>query len=81
MTEPFQVDMEYVLLVNIAEDDVPSNLFDSVAELELILIQVDSEELDDESQEIYCDSESKFDIYETPEEGVQEEVEEQESSS
>ena len=80
MTEPLQANVEHVLLVNIAKDDVPSNLFDSTMELELISIQMNNEDLDDEAQEIYSGSESEFDDYETTKEGVQVEVEEQESS-
>ncbi|KAI9120766.1 hypothetical protein K1719_007799 [Acacia pycnantha] len=44
MAEPFQVDVEHVLPINIFDDEVPSNLFDSAAGLELIPIQIDDEE-------------------------------------
>ena len=80
MKEPFQADVEHVLPVNITDDDVPSNLFDSAADLELVPIQVDDEKSDDETEVIYSDSESEFDDYETQEEDVQADVEEQESS-
>ena len=80
MIEQFQADVEHALPVNIAEDDVPNNLFDSAAELELIPFPIDNEESDDKAQEIYLGSEPEFDDYKTPEEGVQAEVEEEDSS-
>ena len=46
----------------------------------MIPIQIDDEESDDEVDEIYSDSEPKFDDYETPEEGMETEAEEQDSS-
>ena len=80
MIEPFQADVEHALPINITEDDVPNNLFDFATELELIHIPMDNEESDDEAQEIYLGIEPEFDDYETPEEGVQAEIEEEDSS-
>ena len=80
MTEPFQVDAEHARPIYIVDDDVPSNLFDSAAELELIPIQIDDEDSDKEADEIYFDNESEFDDYETSEEGMEADASEQESS-
>ena len=80
MAEPFQADVEQVPPINIFDDEVPSNLFDSAVDLELIPIQIDDEESDDEAEVIYSDSESEFDDFETSEEDVLADVDEQESS-
>ncbi|XP_061348046.1 uncharacterized protein LOC133293480 [Gastrolobium bilobum] len=80
LSEPFQANVGDLLPVNIVEDDVPINLFDSAAEVDMIPIHEGNEESDDDEQETYSDSEPELDEYETPEEGAQEEVEEQDSS-
>jgi Domain of unknown function (DUF4216) len=82
MAEPFQADVEHVLPINIFDDEVPSNLFDSRAELELIPIQIDDEKSDDEDEAemSFSDSESEFDDYESSDEDMQVDVDEQKSS-
>ncbi|XP_061355387.1 uncharacterized protein LOC133299909 isoform X2 [Gastrolobium bilobum] len=65
-----QDDGEHELPINVTEDDVPSNLFDSTGELQPCLVILDNEESDDDEQDIYSDSEPEFDDYESPEEGV-----------